>query len=517
MVQECTDTFEVMWDNPADAQLHWSWDKMHHPRPVPPLCVDLIASESEHVFGSRIISLNGYIYAHGFTMPSPTPEVMERGAADVWENDYVPRIREACKRWRNVDYDSMTTEELLASIDEVIEEGGEMQRLTMVVAAVFGFPTNLLADFCEETLGEDGATLAATLLQGYDNLSSRPAAALAELATIASEEGQVAAALRERRFASLARLDGRFSERLEEYLEEYGWRLEGWGRYHVPTWAEDRTMALSLIAHYVDSTGSPTAAIERAIAQREVALREVESRLEGEKLERFRAMLAASLAHSRISEGRAFWQLVIDGSLRVPFVALGRRLVAGDVIDEPNDVFFLGLAELKGAASDNSCRLQETIASRKSELAHQETLIPPPFVGGPQPENPIPPALKRAVARFWGGEVQQTGEQGVVKGNPASRGIASGKARLIMTLADSGRLEDGEILVCPSTAPPWTPLFAIAAAVVTDTGGVLSHSAICAREYGIPAVVGTKIGTRNIPEGAIVTVDGAAGTVRIHA
>jgi pyruvate,water dikinase len=85
-----------------------------------------------------------------------------------------------------------------------------------------------------------------------------------------------------------------------------------------------------------------------------------------------------------------------------------------------------------------------------------------------------------------------------------------------MTLAEADRLEKGEVLICPSTAPPWTPLFAIAAAVVTDTGGILSHSAICAREYGIPCVAGTKVGTYRIPDGAIVTVDGGAGTVRIE-
>jgi pyruvate,water dikinase len=85
-----------------------------------------------------------------------------------------------------------------------------------------------------------------------------------------------------------------------------------------------------------------------------------------------------------------------------------------------------------------------------------------------------------------------------------------------MDLTEADKLQSGEVLVCPSTAPPWTPLFAIACAVVTDSGGVLSHSAIAAREYGIPAVVGTMVGTHRIPDGATVTVDGAQGIVRIE-
>jgi pyruvate,water dikinase len=90
-------------------------------------------------------------------------------------------------------------------------------------------------------------------------------------------------------------------------------------------------------------------------------------------------------------------------------------------------------------------------------------------------------------------------------------------ARVALTLADAADLQPGEVLVCPTTAPPWTPLFATAAAVVTDTGGILSHCAVVAREYGIPAVVGTGVATKRIRTGQRVTVDGSAGTVTIEA
>ncbi|MCH7523301.1 MAG: hypothetical protein IH920_05980, partial [Chloroflexi bacterium] len=80
----------------------------------------------------------------------------------------------------------------------------------------------------------------------------------------------------------------------------------------------------------------------------------------------------------------------------------------------------------------------------------------------------------------------------------------------------SERLRSGEILVCPATMPPWTPLFGIASAVVTDHGGVLSHTAIVAREYQIPAIVGTKVATTLIRDGQTITVDGSAGTVKLE-
>lgn len=85
------------------------------------------------------------------------------------------------------------------------------------------------------------------------------------------------------------------------------------------------------------------------------------------------------------------------------------------------------------------------------------------------------------------------------------------------TVAEAGKVQKGDILVAQSTQPAWTPLFAIAAAVVTDTGGILSHAAVVAREYGIPAVLGTGTVTRTLHDGQLVEVDGTAGVVRILA
>jgi pyruvate,water dikinase len=105
----------------------------------------------------------------------------------------------------------------------------------------------------------------------------------------------------------------------------------------------------------------------------------------------------------------------------------------------------------------------------------------------------------------------------VLRGAAGSAGNARGIARVVRSLADAQRLQPGEILVTETTAPAWTPLFATAAAVVTDAGGVLSHCAVVAREYMIPAVVGVGMATAVIPDGATIEVDGSAGIVRIIA
>ena len=102
-----------------------------------------------------------------------------------------------------------------------------------------------------------------------------------------------------------------------------------------------------------------------------------------------------------------------------------------------------------------------------------------------------------------------------LQGAGASVGVARGPARVTLSEADFDRIQPGDIIVCPSSNPSWVPLFSIAAGLVTDTGGVLSHAAVVAREFGLPAVVGTRIGTTRIADGRMVEVNGSTGVVRM--
>ena len=119
------------------------------------------------------------------------------------------------------------------------------------------------------------------------------------------------------------------------------------------------------------------------------------------------------------------------------------------------------------------------------------------------------------VTKFFGFGVQQDEDPSTVTGYPASNGIVTGVAKVVMTLDEADKLEPGDILVCRMTMPAWTPLFGVVGAVVSDSGGPLSHCAIVAREYGIPCVAGTQVGTSLIKDGMKVRVDGSTGIVQI--
>jgi pyruvate,water dikinase len=518
-----TDDFRFEWPDPADAAIVWMWDQMHMPRPMPLLAGIIGGRVMGKVMGGRSMTINGYPY-RTLGGPPPWAAAMMGGAPPdtsavdpiaIWEGEQLPQLKEIIDRIRGRDYEAMTSARITGMLDELVSEAGEALALTFGRAMLFSVATNVLLDFCEAEIGPGTAVRATSMLQGFDNESAASGAGLSRLTEMASGLPAVAQAIRESRFDGIASETGGagFMKEFQAYLDTYGSRAPSWGQVHLQTWAEDPTVPLRLIASYLaDPQRSPAASLMRARAEREAAIRDMEAALAPGKLPRFREVLKAAQASVPVSEGRAMWQLIGSAVLRVPLLALGRKLVAEGYIESPDDVFHFSDEELADMANSRPLpNPRELAAKRRAELAHWETLTPPRFLGAPPPTAMLP-----MMARFMGMSVEQSADPRTVTGIAASKGVVRAVARVVMDLRDSHRLGAGEVLVCPSTAPPWTPLFAIAGAVVTDSGGVLSHSAIAAREYAIPAVVGTGAGTQRIPDGAIVSVDGGRGIVRIE-
>jgi pyruvate,water dikinase len=516
VVSSFDERFHVTWQDPRDAESIWAIDRNHFSHAIPPLAEELYRRIIAASWETRSVFVNGYAYLKDFAPPPTPPEVIERGAPAVWQQDYLPRVRKLCAAIRVRDYDSMAPSEIVAMLPQLFDESSEAFRYPTVVAGAFMGPGLALADFCEREVGSEGPLLVATLLQGFANESAAVGASLGELAELAQSRPEVAQALRESRYDDVPSLPGgeEFMTRFLSVLENYGWRADDWSLVHQPTWIEQPKTPLFLIGRYLeDPSRSPAEAMRRAVEQREAAAREIEERLPADKRPQFHQMLAAAQMHVQFSEERALWQLIAVGSVRVPVLTLGRRLVEAGVFGDPDDVFFLTLPELADVATDPR-PVHELVQQRREELDHRETLDPPTSIGRPLVVSERSPQSQIVHRYFFGTPLPQS-EGSVIQGIPASRGVIRGRARVIYSLAQSDALQAGEVLICRNTAPPWTPLFAIAGAVVTDIGGLLSHSAICAREYAIPCVVGTHVATTRIADGDLVTVDGTAGTVVI--
>jgi len=221
---------------------------------------------------------------------------------------------------------------------------------------------------------------------------------------------------------------------------------------------------------------------------------------------RFQALLQVAQRYAVIREQQARqltlgWPLLRRCALR-----LGETLRADGVLDQAEDVFYLTRAEL-----DTHAPLQELVNQRRGTWERQRRLLAPLTIG--RPPRLLAKELLGAVDA-----VRTTGPapKDAIVGQPASPGRATGPVRIIHGPGDFDRFQPGEVLVARATAPAWTPLFAHAAAVVTDGGTLAAHASLVAREYGIPAVVATGDATTRLADGQVVTVDGGAGTVHPH-
>ena len=421
-------------------------------------------------------------------------------ALGIWHELNLPRTKAAIAE--------IATTESFRAIAELHAYG---QQHTMIPAFVCGNDLTLLEGAIEPVVGPDEAPLLAReLTQGFENETLRADQRLWEVAQLARTTGgpvlealtstdDVPAAMASLRADAGAsdEATAAFFAAVDAFLADYGFRAEGWD-IACPTWSEEGEGFWAQVRQLSSpSAPAPAQAVAKGAARRAALVAELEARFgdDDAALGRFRRRMARIEPYVAVREERAMWQVAISGAARHAALRRGQALVEGGSLSQPDDVLFMTVDELDSGAVPRP----EVIAERRAEHERRCRLVPP--------------------ARIGGGLDASSGQAGdradrVLRGRPASRGVASGPARVIVDLADADRLEPGDVLVCVMTSPPWTPLFGLASAVVVDTGDIGSHPAIAAREYGIPCVVGCGDATRTLVDGELVTVDGAAGTVQ---
>jgi pyruvate,water dikinase len=311
-----------------------------------------------------------------------------------------------------------------------------------------------------------------------------------------------------------------FRTQLDEYLFEYGWRHDAvYDLADIP-WREDPSIPLASIAAMVDLPESedPEQQYQQRVARREELMSKLRAKVadDPEQAAKVEELYEAARYSFPLTEDHAFYidQLYI-GVFRRFVLALGDRLVAKGVIDQRDDVFFLYRDELADALINGGDQ-RSLVSERRASFDRSAQVIPPTALGTPPPPPDAPdPFMDALVYRLLGiTPPEENADENVLKAVAGSPGIYTGTARVVRSLSEAiEELEDGEVMVCEMTLPPWVPMFSIAGAVVSDVGGVLSHAAIVAREFGVPAVVGTDVGTKVIRTGQTVTVDGNAGVI----
>jgi pyruvate,water dikinase len=305
--------------------------------------------------------------------------------------------------------------------------------------------------------------------------------------------------------------DGRaFLDELNKFLRIYGHREVRLDILY-PTWCEDPSPMLNFMRGYLDvrEDQNPHKQQERLIQQRRELKAQVKARLAEDSKGRlliwpvFHWLLEHIEFHTRERDTMHFEMTRIFPPFRRILKELGSRWSGHGIIQEPDDVFFLTLDEWETLAI-KPIPMGEVVRKRREKFEMSK-------------RRPWPNVIRGRQEIYTQEAETGKGDDGRLGGVAGSPGVVTGRARVIRGPEEFHLLREGEILIAPITNPVWTPLFAIAGGLVTEVGGILSHGAIVAREYGIPAVMSIASATQRVLDGQTIMVDGNQGCVYLGA
>ncbi len=544
--------FPVSWQHAEEAGLFWTRESVHFPDPVVAL-FDAFAQVHDAGFRAafetygvpvgayHLRRINTYVYASAEPLPLPGEEMRTRtrqaeeqlrSAAsrlmERWRGELLPELEGHLAYWRSLRLGEVTQSQLLDLLEDTLDRQRRLWEIHFLVMVPTLFAMSQFDEFYNEVLPGGDAFASYRLVQGLGNKTLEVDRALWQLGRMARDLEPVRRALDLPAREAVQRMGDsgegrRFRQALDAFLARYGERGDHI-MFSEPSWVEDPTTVLKNIRDFArDDARDPEAEWRQLSVARERAIAECRQRLAAfprPVIDEFENLLRCAQEATIISEDHAHY---IDHSgmyhLRRVLVEVGRRLARRGAIREPADVFMLRLDEIRAglSASDGADGFAPAVADRRAEMAHFARITPPPALGTRPGEEPPQDALTIAIGKFFGRPPEDPGDAEIVRGQPGSPGTARGTAKVVLSLTEAAKLQPGDVLVTPTTLPPWTALFATAAAVVTDTGGVLSHCAIVAREYGIPAVVGTGRASSVLKDGDTVEVRGDQGEVRVLA
>ena len=450
-------------------------------------------------------------------------------AQQRWEQEARPAYTAVVERWEAVKLSRASAAELLVGTREILNAAASYYLTIQSGILPAAYLTETIFTMVYEKLWKRRTDPSAlTFMLGYDSAPIRAEKSLYDLAQWVRTQDDLSSVLQNMsgaRFASAyqtAHVDGideslwsAFCQRFTAHLAQFGHAIYDLD-FSKPVPADDPVALLEILKFFLSGNAPDPYARQAASKKaREHAMQTMLNRLRGPSRSLFRRLVGiaqrfAPLREDGLADVGLGWPV-----LRRMLREIGQCLVTYNAITIPDDVFWLTQDELLEAVialdrGQSPANYHTLVSERRTTWEGERMLTPPialPFKGG---------------TRFLGINFSsilpaRTGQPAgdVLKGIAASPGYITGRVRVIYGADEFAQMRQGDILVARITTPAWTPLFALAAGVVTDVGGPLSHSSIVAREYRIPAVLGTGVATERLHTGQNVTVDGDAGTVTL--
>ena len=564
------DAFPVVWDSESEKAFFWVYDDLHIPHPVSPMFFDIGGwwLSCDHMFRrfgtpfavdwlAKIV--NGYVYTtaipadpairiegteyssrYGARVPRDAAFAEKMGAyldtvlpvyganfADWWRDRLVPEME------RNFDYleaqldraGEMSLAEVACLLEDAIDIHDRHWKIHwMLNFAQLSATLNLRA-VMERVRGGVDEELLGRLQNSASDRNWDSIEALWRIKNEVRDDPELNAIFRSGDADAIAaalrgssRGQRLVDERITPYQREFGWHAVWSHEFIFPTVREELEPVLDLVRGYLETDYDFPTAIEAMRADIAAASDEILAGLDGDALADMQAANATNLRMAPLTPDHHFYiDQGANAHLRLVLIEIGRKLVEAGRLAQPDDVMFLRYNELRMFIGDaDAVDATAIVAERRTERTNATKVHPRNWIGTATASQLAFPYLVNwgYPERFY---QEPSADQRQVSGIGASPGIVEGIARVVMTVDEFDEVAEGDILVCQMTNPAWVVLFTKIAGLVTDTGGTTSNPAVLAREFGIPAVIGTSVGTRRITTGDRIRVDGSAGLVEILA
>jgi phosphohistidine swiveling domain-containing protein len=561
-------SFPVEWDSEVEKDFFWVYDDLHCPHPVSPMFFDIGGwwLSCDHMFrrfGTPFAvdwlakNVNGYVYTtaippdpalridateysarYGARVPREGTFATTMGAyldtvlpvygerfADWWRDRLRPEMERnfAFLEARLDEAGGMSLAELACLLEDAIDIHDRHWKIHWMLNFAQLSATLDLRAAMVKTRGSVDETLLGRLQNSASDRNWDSIEALWRLKNEVRDDAVLRGAFAAEGSAGIvealrATERGRrfIAERIEPYQREFGWHAVWSHEFIFPTVREQMEPVVELVSGYLATDYDFPAAMAAMRLDIEAASSEILAGLSGEALDEMRAVNAVNLRMAPLTPDHHFYiDQGANAHLRLVLIAIGRKLMEDGRLDRPDDVMFLRYNELRGFIGDpEAVDARGIVATERSKREAATRLRPRDWIGTATPAQLAFPYLVNwgYPDRFY---QQQSADDRRVTGLGASPGVVEGIARVVRTVEEFDDVRDGDILVCQMTNPAWVVLFTKIAGLVTDTGGTTSHPAVLAREFGIPAVIGTSVATQRIVTGDRLKVDGSAGLVEI--
>ena len=524
----------------------WKQDPVHFPRPLTryfqemhPPAFRSGTNEFARFYGLLIDGIEvRYVQGFAYNQIRPVPETEHAARHKRAEEALAKKLwREQLREWdekskpaaiaihrelQSIDPDKLSDTELAAYLRRCHDHHAAMIAQHMRYTAGAVLP---VGDFLAQAGAWTGLPAAELLglMRGASNVSAGGSDEMARLKaafaanpsarTLLDTDGDPAKTL-----ASLRALPGEAGEAVKAYLDLVGNRLIDGFDIAEPTALELPDALLKALRIAVSGQGENSSDLDAAIAN-------VRAKVPRAKEAEFDALLLEARNNYRLRDERGVYSDIwASGIMRRAALSAGRRLASRGRIADPKHMLEADIGEMVGLVADRGGPSAEELAARAQYRASYTAKDVPIFLG-PPPAHPDPAMLPMPAARimraieialghlFESSDAQH--DDGTLFGLAASKGVYEGPARRVAGPSEFGRIAKGDVLITESTTEAFNILLPLLGGIVTDNGGLLSHAAIVAREYGIPGVVGTREATDRIKDGMRVRVDGDAGAVTV--